>query len=182
MTNLRPTMIIAAIAAAALLVCATAPSASQKNLNLATPAQEKVAIASGVTSDLGAKPSPRAPHVRRVTIAKERSRSAPAPVPIQHSTQPQPPTGDGYTGSVARVVCAYHWSCGVALCIVERESGGDPRAYNPSSGAAGWWQWLPDWYRGHFDPFDPIAATAFAWHRYQEAGWQDWHSDRNPCY
>lgn len=105
----------------------------------------------------------------------------PRPVVIvHHSTAPPPPVH--YGGSLQAIVCSFHWSCGIASCIIGRESGWNTHAYNPSSGAAGLWQWLPSWYRGNFDPFNPVAATQFAWHRYLQSGWSDWHSDQHPCY
>lgn len=46
--------------------------------------------------------------------------------------------------------------------IIMRESSGRARALNPSSGAAGLLQFMPQWYRGQwgypvFNPFDPEA-------------------------
>lgn len=121
----------------------------------------------------------RARHDHRAWLEEvqaARRRVQPASV---HSSGPY---SGGSGGSLRALVCSYSWSCAVATCIVSRESGWNPRAYNSSSGAAGLWQWLPGWYRGHFDPFNPTAATAFAWVRYNQSGWSDWHSDQNPCY
>lgn len=61
-----------------------------------------------------------------------------------------------------------------ALRVIQCESGGDPTAVNPRTGAAGLMQAMPQWYTGAgysepspygpFDPFDPEANLRFgAW-------------------
>lgn len=79
-----------------------------------------------------------------------------------------------------------------ALRIIDCESNGDPDAYNPYSGAAGLFQFLPSTWAstapkaGYPDasPFEPeanIASAAWLANRYQELGlyyWQAWSCKR----
>ena len=79
-----------------------------------------------------------------------------------------------------------------ALRIIQCESGGDPNAYNPYSGASGLFQFLPStWattapkagYGGAsvFDPTANIASAAWLANRYQELGhyyWRAWSCRR----
>lgn len=79
-----------------------------------------------------------------------------------------------------------------ALAIIKCESGGDPDAYNPYSGASGLFQFLPSTWAatapkagyGGASVFDPVANTASAaWlaNRYEELGqyyWQAWSCRR----
>lgn len=181
MRNLRPVVLVAAIAAALMLVCASGPSASQQN-GQASPIRSLSAgqiPGHGVTSALEARLPPRASAVKPVRTVKVERPAAPAHAPPR---TPTPPSTGGYHGSLRALVCSYRWSCAVAVCIVSRESGWNPRAYNGSSGAAGLWQFLPFHYRGRFDPFDPVAATRYAYALYRSVGWSPWHSGRHPCY
>jgi soluble lytic murein transglycosylase-like protein len=68
----------------------------------------------------------------------------------------------------------------MALCVANAESGLNPRAYN-ASGAAGLFQLMPLWYRGHwhFDPFDPVANVHYAHLMFLAYGWGPWRGD--PC-
>lgn len=79
-----------------------------------------------------------------------------------------------------------------ALQIMGCESGGDPNAYNPYSGAAGLYQFLPSTWAstapkagfGGASPFDPeanIAAAAWLGKQYEDLGldfWQPWSCRR----
>ncbi len=86
-----------------------------------------------------------------------------APVTQPPATQPPAPQPAPQPVSV-------HGACGGNLppcCIMMRESGGDPSAVNPSSGASGKWQFMPDtWanYGGY-----PTAASAPEWVQDQRA-------------
>jgi len=79
----------------------------------------------------------------------------------------------------------------LALCVIAGESGGNPNAQNPTSSAAGLWQFLRrTWDRvplsvtgGSYDSgavFDPVAATrAAAWLRNADGGgWTQWNAYR----
>jgi hypothetical protein len=66
------------------------------------------------------------------------------------------------------------------LCyVIERESGGSPKAYNVS-GASGLLQLMPGWYAGDyynfpdFDPFVPRLNLYYGYKGYKESGWQPW--------
>jgi len=79
-----------------------------------------------------------------------------------------------------------------ALAIIECESLGDPDAYNPYSGAAGLFQFLPSTWAvtapkagfGGAEPFDAVAnigTAAWLAHQYQELGmgfWGPWSCRR----
>jgi soluble lytic murein transglycosylase-like protein len=64
------------------------------------------------------------------------------------------------------------------LCLMERESGGDPGAVNPSSGASGLMQVMPDWadvfgYRRD-DLFDPLVNLWISSQIGEQQGWGAW--------
>lgn len=71
-----------------------------------------------------------------------------------------------------------------ALCVIDRESrGGNPNAYNSSSGASGLFQHLPKYWAdrsnkagwGGADIFNPEANVAVAaWLRDTKGGWGHW--------
>lgn len=173
MRNLRPLVPIVALIAAGFLVCAAQNGPQTALAPSSQPLGTTVTLV-GVTSDLGAKPFPRAPHVRRVTIAKERSRSAPAHVLKPPSTSPPPVHTGGSYGSLHAMVCSFGWSCATATCIVSRESGWNPRARNPSSGAAGLMQLMPFHWLGKFDPYDPYLNVRYSYGLYRQVGWSPW--------
>lgn len=93
--------------------------------------------------------------VRSGTTATAKPKVAPARVlhprtPSQPSTPPQhSPTGDGYHGSIPDLIRAYFPASEEprALCTAKRESGFNPYARNPRSGAGGVFQWLPSTWR-----------------------------------
>jgi len=63
--------------------------------------------------------------------------------------------------------------------VIDRESGGSPKALNASSGAAGLMQFLPQWYHGEwgypaFDPFIPRKNLTAGRHLWGEEQWQPW--------
>ncbi len=59
------------------------------------------------------------------------------------------------------------WAAWPAATIAECESGGNPRAYNPS-GASGLFQILGDPFPG--DPFDPYTNARMAVYKFRESG------------
>lgn len=60
--------------------------------------------------------------------------------------------------------------------IIEAESGGNPRAYNSSSGCAGLLQLHPCWYNDywHFDPYDPRLNLLYGLKVKRMYGWSQW--------
>jgi hypothetical protein len=58
--------------------------------------------------------------------------------------------------------------------IIAAESGGNPSAYNASSGCAGLLQLAPCHYRGRFDPLRPRANLACGLKLWRGSGWQPW--------
>ena len=64
-------------------------------------------------------------------------------------------------------------------CIIRRESGGNPRAVNRSSGAGGLFQFLPSSWRAYGGTGLPQNATVaeqwrIALNAYARSGWQPW--------
>jgi hypothetical protein len=92
------------------------------------------------------------------------------------------PRGD-WSGSVEewRPLVAGHFppeAVETALCLMQLESGGDPGAQNPSSGASGLFQVLPSW-ADNFgvtpdDLFVPEVNTYIARQLYDDGGWNHW--------
>jgi soluble lytic murein transglycosylase-like protein len=60
------------------------------------------------------------------------------------------------------------------LLIVARESGGNPRARNPYSGAAGLFQFLPMHWVGRYDPYNPRTNCSLAAQMYKRLGFAPW--------
>jgi hypothetical protein len=77
----------------------------------------------------------------------------------------------------------------VALCVAEAESNFDPLAENPSTGAAGVFQFLPSTWaslsalagRGGASVFDARANVAVAAWTVAEYGWHPWNSVAEDC-
>jgi len=62
--------------------------------------------------------------------------------------------------------------------VINRESSGRAKAYNPS-GAAGLLQMMPGWYRGQwgipsFNPFDPEENLRAGYRVWRKCGWSPW--------
>ena len=109
------------------------------------------------------KPAPAASDpIASTTVASQ---------PVTQSTNAQPVSygGSGYQG-----------------CVISRESGGNPAAYNPASGAGGLYQFLPStWASTPYGPAYPGGAqtapvavqnAAYAW-LYARSGSSPWSSD-----
>lgn len=77
----------------------------------------------------------------------------------------------------------------IALCVAERESGFDPRAENPYTGAAGVFQFLPSTWAslseiagwGGASVFDARANVAVAAWTVAHYGWHPWRSSAEDC-
>lgn len=87
---------------------------------------------------------------------------------------------DGDVGRWATTVAAYFQPEDVAraLCLIDHESGGDPLARNPASGASGLLQVMPFW-AGRFglstsDLFEPAVNLEVAAWILGSQGWTAW--------
>lgn len=87
----------------------------------------------------------------------------PPPTEVPAAYEPPAPSGSDWQS----IVCSYGWSCSEALNVIAHESGGNPQAVNPSSGACGLWQLYPCPPGG----FDVATATALAWAKYVDGGY-----------
>ena len=104
----------------------------------------------------------------------------PGPVPGPHAVAAL--IRDGFASLGSRTV-------DVALCVAERESGFDPLAVNPSTGAAGLFQFLPSTWaslselagRGGATVFDARANVAVAAWTVSQYGWHPWRSVSEDC-
>lgn len=73
------------------------------------------------------------------------------------------------------LVAAYFSDVDRALCLMSHESGGNPNARNPSSGAAGLFQVMPFWWEKYGgDRYDPETNVRVASLIYQQQGWSAW--------
>ena len=115
--------------------------------------------------------------------------SPPSPPP----SPPAPSLSFG-RGAVIELIHARFASLGsrseeVALCVAEAESNFDPLAVNPSTGAAGVFQFLPSTWaslseladRGGESVFDARANVAVAAWTVAEYGWHPWRSVAADC-
>ena len=94
------------------------------------------------------------------------------------------PTGSTFRGMGSNVeqwralVAVYFNDVETALCLIAAESGGNPDARNPSSGASGLLQVLPSWasvfgYKSS-DLFDPAINLEISAALYADGGWGHW--------
>jgi hypothetical protein len=76
------------------------------------------------------------------------------------------------------LVSAYDWNVDIALCLMARESGGNPNAQNKSSGASGLMQVLPSWAPkfgyDRSDLFIPEVNLEISYALYVDGGWNHW--------
>lgn len=115
-------------------------------------------------------------------------RHEPAPVaPHGHETvRPSPYTGMGTDVEQWRNLVAAYFPSGevdTALCVMRWESGGNPTATNPSSGAAGLFQVMPFWWDHHGgDRYDPDTNVRTARKIWDQQGWRGWSAyNRGRC-
>jgi len=116
---------------------------------------------------------------------KEVSRSEPTPAPLAARARAvAPPPAPRPVDEWRSLVSAYFATSDVelALRVISCESGGDPNAQNPRSGAAGLFQHIPRYWDARAAAiglpgasiFDPVAnVSAAAWLVYTE-GWGPW--------
>jgi soluble lytic murein transglycosylase-like protein len=71
----------------------------------------------------------------------------------------------------------------LALCVMEHESGGNPEARNPTSGAAGLFQIMPFWWEAYGgDRYNPTDNVALAKTIRDQQGWTAWAAyNRGKC-
>lgn len=99
--------------------------------------------------------------------------------------QPPPPAAPRPVEEWRSLVAAYFAPTDVdlALTVIACESGGDPNAQNPKSGAAGLFQHIPRYWEARssavglpgasiFDPVANVAAAAYL--VYADGGWKHW--------
>jgi len=94
---------------------------------------------------------------------------------------PESPVFRGMGADVERwraLVAVYFDDVETALCLIAAESGGNPDARNPSSGASGLLQVLPSWasvfgYKSS-DLFDPAVNLEISAALYADGGWGHW--------
>lgn len=121
-------------------------------------------------------------------LTVEASETASEAVPETESA----PSGDTGMGSGVEqwrgLVTAYFGSgADTALCLMAHESGGNPNAQNPSSGASGLMQVLPSW-AGKFgysesDLFNPDVNLSISKALYDDGGWGHWSPyNRGECH
>jgi len=78
---------------------------------------------------------------------------------------------------------------GMALCVIRGESGGNPTADNPTSTAAGLWQFIKSTWDAQalalggpsYDSgavYDPVIATEYAAYLWGQSGWGPWSAAR----
>jgi hypothetical protein len=124
------------------------------------------------------------------TVRPWLSRRAMAAIPRPKVTPaPSSPTGSvtvAATPMSAAATPVTYGGSGYQSCVISRESGGNPAAYNAGSGAGGLYQFLPSTWAG--TPYGPaypggaqtapiaVQNAAYAW-LYAQSGSSPWSSD-----
>ena len=116
---------------------------------------------------------------------------SPTPSPLPSPTPPSSAPGREVVTQVIREGFASLGTATtrIALCVAEAESGFDPRAVNPSTGAAGVFQFLPSTWeslselagRTGASVFDVRANVAVAAWTVARYGWHPWRSVAADC-
>ena len=122
------------------------------------------------------EPPPEPPPAPQAAVSQ-----APAPAPAADSTY----RGMGSNwGQWEGLIAAYFPAdqLPTALCVVEHESGGNPNAKNPTSGAAGLFQIMPFWWDAYggdrYDLATNVALARVIWDGY---GWGAWSAYARAC-
>lgn len=108
-------------------------------------------------------------------ISPARPSSAGSSIPV---AAPSVDRGMGAGVEVWRsLVAVYDWNVEIALCLMAKESGGNPNAFN-KSGASGLMQVLASW-ADNFgyqpaDLFIPEVNLAISYALYADGGWNHW--------
>lgn len=137
---------------------------------------------------------------RQQALLRERAEETAPDVPVRDPStptplpSPSPPSPAPGRGAVTRLIRDQFASLGsgtaeVALCVAEAESGLDPLAVNPATGAAGLFQFLPSTWAGLSDlagwdaasVFDARANAAVAAWTVGHYGWHPWRSVAEAC-
>jgi peptidoglycan hydrolase CwlO-like protein len=123
-------------------------------------------------------------------LVNKLNRQLPLPTPTPTPPPTPPPSGE----SVQALITQYFTSLGSgmvqkALCVAGLESGFNPNAVNPESGAAGVFQFIPSvwplvsqaagW--GGASVFDAQANVAVAAWEVGQFGWSMWSADSKAC-
>lgn len=97
--------------------------------------------------------------------AAQRAQAAPAPQASAHPSEP------GFSAWLNDSFTIHVYMC---------ESGGDPKAYNPSSGTSGKWQFMPGTWRsvtglsGNASDYAESTQDWAAYRLYRQSGWSPW--------
>ena len=131
-------------------------------------------------------------HLRRT--AEETAANASVETPPGPPPPPSPPGSTLGARAVTKLIRDRFASLGsktveVAICVAEAESGFDPSAVNPATGAAGLFQFLPSTWAslselagwGAASVFDARANVAVAAWTVAEYGWHPWRSVAADC-
>ncbi|HJQ95041.1 MAG TPA: transglycosylase SLT domain-containing protein [Acidimicrobiia bacterium] len=134
-------------------------------------------------ADLIADPLPAEPTTTTTIIATTTSAAAAAPTPAPRIPA-SPPPAPRPVEEWRSLVSSYFAPSDVdkALRVISCESGGDPNAQNPSSGAAGLFQHIPRYWAERAASiglpgasiFDPVANVAAAAYLVYTEGWSPW--------
>jgi hypothetical protein len=159
-----------AVLVAAIVFIVLALSRSSDAADLVFGPQPEPHMGTAVVAVSAPKPKPSVRVLSRIVAAPVVRRNPVAPKP------PAPPQGS----IQARLVAAWPGDDGWALRVVACESGFDNASRHPSSGADGYWQFLPSTWHSMLGqsgwPSDHSLEyqTAQAWRLYQMAGPSQW--------
>ena len=105
----------------------------------------------------------------------------PALIDCEESDPAAPDSGTGIGPERWRSLASFYFApedLDRAICLIGKESGGNPEAQNPDSGAAGLMQVMPFWASRHdYDYellFNPAINLWVAGQIQEEQGWEAW--------
>lgn len=153
---------------------ASADSSSTSSTSTTVPPTTTTQLASTLTT-------PPAPTTTLPPVTVPPTTLAPEPEVTE------PPAVESGVEQWRDLVSGYGWNADIALCLMDFESGGNPDAYNDSSGASGLMQVLASW-ADNFgyspaDLFDPVVNLDISYALYVDGGWSHWSPwNRGECH
>ncbi len=103
--------------------------------------------------------------------------STPVPAPTPEPTLEPTPEPVQIVLSIPDIICSFSWPCWEAVDKATCESGLNPYAVNPTSGAQGLFQLMPQYHSHRYNGgawYDPWVNSRAAHSLWLEQGWYPW--------
>ena len=155
--------------------------------------QEAAALAAALAQQLATVKTLNQEQVAAEALVEELTPSptpSPTPTPRPTPSPTPPPSGLTVQELIAQDFAPQGQTVVMqAMCVARLESGFNPDAYNPASGASGVFQFIPSTWSalapaagwGGASVFDADANVGVAAWTVDQYGWSNWHTDTKAC-